>query len=262
MRPLTGSLLLLLLVGCSNAPIGEYRSRNDTPVDSKDESEEGEATSPAADAGASGPGGTATLTVNLLGSGAGTIMSTPSGLTCQNKICTGTFPAGATVGLVPNPAAGSTFSGWGGACTGNGACTPKLDGNVTVTATLDGALAGTFAGQYTHGATSGACTFTNQGNLTVTFANGSTTANITGVQLRQSSNCAIVTNTATGAAPAAPVTVNGTATTGTWAFAVTFNGSGVGTLALPFNATMNGTQMTGTWTCPTCTGSFTLTKQP
>lgn len=261
MRALSASLILLL-AACAPAPIGEYRSKDDRPSTERDESEEGEEAP--VDSGAPA-NGTFTLTVNLLGSGAGTVVSTPSGLTCQSKTCTGTFPAGTTVGLVPAPATGSTFTGWGGACSGADTCTPVLNADVTVTATLDlgsSGLTGTFTGNYTHSATASGCTFNNQGTLSVTFApDGASlgaTASITGLQLRSLPGCNLVTSTATGTSQKEAVTVNGSGATGTWTFTVQ---GAAGNLALAYNATVNGNTISGMWTCPTCSGSFTLTKQ-
>lgn len=255
MRALTGSMLLLLLAAaCSPAPIGEYP---ETEVDPSSGSKEG-------DGGKTeetpGPTGTFKLTVNITGSGTGSIMSTPSGLNCQDKTCTGTFKAGAAVGLVPAPAAGTTFGGWSGACTGTGACTPMMNSDITVGASLE-TLAGTFTGSYTHTAMVNNCTFNNKGTLTITIAADgaafSNTGNITGLELRTQPGCNLVNAAATGVSPKEVITLSGAEATGTWTFAVQ---GASGNLALPYKATLNGKTLTGSWTCPTCTGSFTLTK--
>ncbi len=60
-----------------------------------------------------GGGGTGpTITVSFLGSGSGTISSSPTGLSCANTAgtCTSTFPSGATVTLTAVPS--GTFGGW------------------------------------------------------------------------------------------------------------------------------------------------------
>lgn len=59
------------------------------------------------------------LTVSKLGTGSGTVSSTPSGIACGST-CSATYPTGTIVSLTATPAADSTFAGWGGdtACAG------------------------------------------------------------------------------------------------------------------------------------------------
>jgi hypothetical protein len=248
-------VLFATFVACSPAPIGDYGANvQPNAPDSTDDD------TTSADGGATAaPTGTATLTVTITGAGAGSVMSTPSGLACSGTTCTGTFKAGATIGLVPVPAPGSLFGGWGGACNGTAECTPTMNGNQTVTADLE-TLQGVYTGSYTHNATVGTCTFNNAGTLTITIApDGATFSNtgtITGLQLRRSDNCAITNPSATGTSGKEPVNLTGTTATGTWSFAV----SGAGNLVLPYTGTLVGKTLSGTWTCPTCTGSFSLTK--
>ena len=59
------------------------------------------------------------LSVGKAGSGAGSIMSSPSGVTCGGT-CSASYPHGATVTLRAIPDAGSTFTGWSGDATGSG----------------------------------------------------------------------------------------------------------------------------------------------
>lgn len=85
---------------------------------------------------ATSPAG-ATLVITRNGTGAGTVTSTPAGITCGSA-CTETVGAGASVTLGAAAASGSTFSGWsGGACRGTAACTVTLNADTTVTATFD-----------------------------------------------------------------------------------------------------------------------------
>ena len=56
-----------------------------------------------------------TLTVNLVGTG--TVTSEPPGVTCEAKLCTGTFDKGTRVKLTAAPGANSGFVAWGGACS-------------------------------------------------------------------------------------------------------------------------------------------------
>ncbi len=72
----------------------------------------------------------ATLTVQLPGSGTGSVNSSPSGMTCPGA-CSGDFTS---VTLSANPNGDSVFSGWGGACAGMENCTLTLSGATTVTA--------------------------------------------------------------------------------------------------------------------------------
>jgi hypothetical protein len=122
-------------------------------------------------------------------------------------------------------------------------------------------LDGNWSGTYTNTRQASNCTFNNAGNLNATLKSDaaalSTTASVTGLELRFIPSCDLAGST-TGNAPSSNVTMNGATLTGTW----TFNVQGAnGTLAFPFTATLAGNKLTGTWTCPTCKGSFTLTKQ-
>ena len=77
-----------------------------------------------------------TLDVMALGSGSGTVTSSPTGITC-GAICSASFASSTTVTLTASPAAGSAFTGWsGGGCTGTGACTVAVSAATTVTATF------------------------------------------------------------------------------------------------------------------------------
>lgn len=198
------------------------------------------------------------LTVSLAGAGKGTVGSTPSGLTCAGTTCKGTFAKGTAVTLAASPAAGSLFAAWAGGCTGSGACVAKVDRDVTISAQLE-SIEGKWSGTYTNGRDVNGCKFANAGNLDITFAaNGAAftdTGSITGLEIRQASNCALL-GSVTGTAPVTDVTVATTGLTGTW----TFNPQGGGSLAFPFTGKLIGKTFTGTWTCATCTGSFTLTK--
>jgi hypothetical protein len=90
------------------------------------------------DGGASPDGGgpvTRTLTVVKMGSGAGTITSLPSGITC-GATCAAELADGMTVTLVPAADKGSGFTGWGGDCSGTDACVVTMSQARTVTATF------------------------------------------------------------------------------------------------------------------------------
>lgn len=71
------------------------------------------------------------LTVNRTGSG--TVLSTPSGISCGN-ICGAAFPKGTTVALTAEPNNNYRFDHWEGACSGNTTCDIEMTSGKTVTA--------------------------------------------------------------------------------------------------------------------------------
>jgi hypothetical protein len=75
-----------------------------------------------------------TLTVNITGSGSGTVAGTLPGFSCNTGECSATLDKYAIVTFLPAPAPGSVFTGWSGACTGTGDCTVAMDAAKTVTA--------------------------------------------------------------------------------------------------------------------------------
>ena len=74
-----------------------------------------------------------TLTVSKGGAGAGTVTSSPAGISC-GATCTHDFAGGTMVTLTPTPDSGSAFTGWSGDCTGTGGCTVTMDQARAVTA--------------------------------------------------------------------------------------------------------------------------------
>ncbi len=68
-------------------------------------------------------------------SGAGTVMSSPAGISCGLS-CGFSFNPGESVTLTATPASGSTFAGWGGACVGTGQCVVTMDAAKSVSATF------------------------------------------------------------------------------------------------------------------------------
>jgi len=75
------------------------------------------------------------LRVTRTGNGAGTVSSTPAGVSCGTD-CTHSFAPGTLVTLTASPASDATFDGWSGACTGTGTCQVTMDAAVAVTATF------------------------------------------------------------------------------------------------------------------------------
>src|SRR5512143_4093026 len=55
--------------------------------------------------------------VHLIGTGTGTVTSSPRGINCPST-CSVDFPTGASITLTETPAAGDTFGGWGQLCAG------------------------------------------------------------------------------------------------------------------------------------------------
>lgn len=67
-----------------------------------------------------GPAPPQTLTVNLSGTGSGSVASAPAGINC-GAACVAAFPDGTAVVLNATASPGSSFVGWGGDCAGAGA---------------------------------------------------------------------------------------------------------------------------------------------
>ena len=77
------------------------------------------------------------LTVSKSGTGAGTVTSSPSGISC-GPACSASYSSGAQVALTASAATGSVFAGWsGGGCSGTGTCTVTMSANQGVTATFN-----------------------------------------------------------------------------------------------------------------------------
>lgn len=82
-----------------------------------------------------GAPGASTLTVNLAGSGTGTVQSDIAGIDCPGT-CTASFSNGTVVDLEAVGQSGSAFTGWSGDCSGTGVCTVTMDQAREVTATF------------------------------------------------------------------------------------------------------------------------------
>ena len=258
MRPFV-VLSALSLVGaffaCSAAPIGSLAGSG---VDAPDRtSADGDAGTSTTSSGA----GTAMLTVTLVG--AGSVTSSPAGVTCTGSTCTGTFAVGTAVSLVATPTGGGAFIGWTGACAGTMACAVTLTGASAVTATF-GSFDGTWKGTYENKRSANNCNFDNKGTLTLTTTTTDAgtsvalAASMDGMEIRDG-DCNLVGSVSgdTSKTNNNTATLAGGALTGTW----TVNAGNFGTLDFPFKSTVTGTAMTGAWNCTGCTGQFTLTKQ-
>ncbi len=77
------------------------------------------------------------LGVTLAGTGKGSVVSTPAGISC-GQTCSAIFDPGTPVTLTATAATNSSFVGWAGACDGsNPICTVTLSANQQVTATFN-----------------------------------------------------------------------------------------------------------------------------
>jgi hypothetical protein len=77
-----------------------------------------------------------TLSIVKNGTGAGTVTSSPAGISCGTT-CSQSVTAGTARTLTATPAAGSVFAGWSGACSGTGTCTLTITAATSATATFD-----------------------------------------------------------------------------------------------------------------------------
>jgi hypothetical protein len=70
-----------------------------------------------------------------LGTGSGTVKSSPSGIDCGSA-CQHSYDAGTHVSLTATPASGQTFAGWSGDCSGTATCEVTLSQARSVIATF------------------------------------------------------------------------------------------------------------------------------
>ncbi len=86
---------------------------------------------------AGSPPVTYALAVSKAGTGGGTVVSSPAGISC-GATCNATFTSGTSVTLTAGPTAGSVFSGWSGSgCSGTGVCTIAMSAARSVTAAFN-----------------------------------------------------------------------------------------------------------------------------
>lgn len=73
------------------------------------------------------------LTVSIAGGGAGTVTSSPAGISCPTA-CSFTFPPNTPVTLSETPGSNDAFTSWAGACSGSANCSVTLDASMLITA--------------------------------------------------------------------------------------------------------------------------------
>lgn len=80
-----------------------------------------------------------TLSVNVAGTGSGTVNSITEGLAfvCSSGTCSSDFDSSSSLVLAATPGNGSLFTGWSGACAGTGNCSVTLGTDKSATATFD-----------------------------------------------------------------------------------------------------------------------------
>lgn len=102
----------------------------------------------------------ASVTVTKSGTGAGTVTSSPSGISC-GATCSALFASDVSVTLTASATGGSTFAGFSGGCTSvTTTCTFTVTADATVTATFNDTQAPTISNVAASSITSGGATIT------------------------------------------------------------------------------------------------------
>ena len=121
--------------------------------------------------------------VTVTTGGHGTVTSTPSGITCAETSCSGSFPYGTSLTVSVVPASGYFFTGWsGGSCSGTGSCALMVSGDIFLTAELSSGraveviLAGSGSGSVNSTPSGIACASGSSAGCSTLFAPGSTVA--------------------------------------------------------------------------------------
>ena len=83
--------------------------------------------------------GSANLSIILLGTGSGSVNSSPTGIACasgSSSGCLQAFPNGTPIALTATPDWKSSFSNWGTPCNGTDTCLISLNGDAVISATF------------------------------------------------------------------------------------------------------------------------------
>ncbi|MBK7976643.1 MAG: FG-GAP repeat protein [Deltaproteobacteria bacterium] len=178
----------------------------------------------------------AQLTVNKVGTGSGTVTSSPTGIDC-GPTCVAVWDYGTNVAITAVAAPGSTFTSWAGPCTGTGTCNLPMTTNRTlsaiftlqtfpVTVTKDGNGSGTVSSSPAGISCGATCSGTyNYGTvvaLAATPTAGSTFVGWSGEGCSGTSFCAVTVDAAKN--------VHATFALQTFALSVTKAGAGSGTV--------------------------------
>jgi hypothetical protein len=87
------------------------------------------------------------LNVARAGTGSGSVVSSPAGISCGAD-CSESYNRGTVVSLSATPASGSIFSGWSGACAGTVGCQLTMSAAHSVLASFSPAPAASVAGDF------------------------------------------------------------------------------------------------------------------
>jgi hypothetical protein len=189
------------------------------------------------------------LSVSKTGTGTGTVISSPSGISC-GATCSANFRTNTIVTLTASPATGSTFAGWSGACSGSATtCQVTMNAVKSVTAsfnassspaqTLSVSKTGTGTGTVTSSPSAINCGATCSANfstntivtLTASPATGSTFAGWSGACSGSASTCRVTMNAAWAVIGAGAVTATFNATSSSLqTLSVSKTGTGTGTV--------------------------------
>ena len=87
------------------------------------------------------------LSVDKLGTGSGTVTSSPAGIDCGSD-CYEVYGATTVVTLTAAPDVGFVFAGWSGDCLGTGPCIVTMDSSKDITATFNPSIPSILSGDY------------------------------------------------------------------------------------------------------------------
>src|SRR4029077_6405162 len=160
-----------------------------------------------------------TLTLNLAGTGTGTVKDNTGQLTCSDfdggaRTCNANYPSGTQLVLTATADTGSTFTGWSAPCSGTGICSLTITQNTTVTATFTAGNVTLQSITVTPPTASVAAGLTQAFTATGHFSDGSI-GPVTGTWSSSNPGIATInaaTGVATGVTAGGPVTITATST--------------------------------------------------